>query len=233
MLKNALVAAVAAFLLAPAGAPDPAFVAALDQIDKAAPAPTEAEMAVAAIETLRAIAAKENSCVPTGVTVDRAASASASRSIATLTGRKEIRNGWTAYGRPQGCPAPAPTRFLMLRLADGKLIARAGNFGESLTAPDLMREASPAVAFAAIGAIRKAHPDCQGIEGLQMGATRVSRRSADLGPDFHSQRYSGSWEEVWTFRVCSHSAEVPVTFVTDGNGGAQWSADERRAKALD
>jgi hypothetical protein len=232
-VKHAMFAAAAALALAPAGAQEPAFVAILDQVDKAAPAPTQAEMAVAALETLRAIAAQEGSCVPTDVVMDRPASASASRTIATLIGRKQIKNGWTAYGRPQGCPAPAATRFMVLRLADGTLIARMVNVGESLTAPDLMRDSSYVVAVAAAGAIRKAHPECTGIEGLQMGATRVSRRSPDLGPDFHGQRYRGSWEEVWTFTQCGHSAEVPVTFVTDGKGGAQWTTDERRAKALD
>jgi hypothetical protein len=232
-VKKAFFAAAAALAVAPAGAQEPAFVAALAEIDKAAPAPDVAETAPAALETLRAIAAKDKTCVPTGVTMAPAASASASRTIATLIGKKQIRNGWTSYGRPQGCPATVPTRFLILRLADGTLIARVVNTGESLTAPDLMRESSFAVAMAAVGAIQKAHPDCKGIEGLQMGATRVSSRSADLGPDFHSQRYRGRWEEVWTFTLCGHRAEVPVTFVTDGAGGAQWTADERRARPLD
>jgi hypothetical protein len=232
-VRNALFAAAAALAVAPAAAQEPAFVAALAEIDKAAPAPSEAEMAAAALETLRAIAAKEKSCVPTGVTMGPAASASASRNIATFIGRKQIRNGWTAYGRPQGCPAPLPTRFLVLRLPDGKLLAAVVNLGESLTAPDLMRESSFAVAVGAVGAIQKAHPDCKGIEGLQMAGSRVSSRSADLGPDFHSQRYRGSWEEIWTFSLCGHRAEVPVAFVADGRGGAQWTADERRVRVLD
>lgn len=233
MLKTALCFAATVALAAPAAAQEPAFATALAEIDKAAPAPSPADMAPPALETLRALAAQEKSCVPTGVVMDRAASASASRTIATLIGGKKIVNGWTAYGRPQGCPARFPTRFMVLRLPDGKLIARVVNVGESLTAPDLMRESSFAVAVAAMAAIQKAHPDCKGMEGLQMAETRVSSRSADLGPDFHGQRYRGSWEEVWIFSQCGHRAEVPVTFVTDGQGGAQWTADQRRVKTLD
>jgi hypothetical protein len=218
---------------APAAAQEPAFVAALAEIDRNVPAPTQAEMAPAALETLRAIAEKEKSCVPTGVAMQPAASASASRSIASMIGTRKIRNGWMAYGKPQGCPAKVPTRFLVLRMPDGLLIARVVNVGESLTAPDLMRASSFVVAVAAMAAIHKAHPECQGIEGLRMEETRVSSRSSDLGPDFHSQRYRGGWEEVWTFSQCGHRAEVPVAFVTDGQGGARWTAEERRARALD
>lgn len=225
-------AAVAA-AAAPAAAQDPEFVKALAEIDRAVPAPPPAEMAPRALETLQAIARTEKVCVPTGVAMDAAASASATQHIASYIGSRQVSNGWTAYGRPQGCPGGAPTRFLVLRLPTGDLYVRVVNVGESLMAPMAMAEASPVISVAAMAAIQKAHPDCQGIEGLKMEETRISSRSPDLGPDFRGQRYKGSWEEVWTFSQCGHRAEVLVGFVTDGQGGVRWTADERRVKALD
>jgi hypothetical protein len=218
---------------ASAAAQDPAFVKALAEIDRAVPAPSPAEMAPRALETLQAIARTEKACVPTGVAMDAAMSASATQHIASFIGTKQISNGWTAFGRPQGCPGAAPTRFVVLRLPTGDLYVRVVNVGESLMAPMAMAEASPVISVAAMAAIQKAHPDCQGIEGLKMEEARVSSRSTDLGPDFRGQRYKGSWEEVWTFSQCGHRAEVPVVFVTDGQGGVRWTADESRAKALD
>lgn len=234
MLKKILFAAAlaAAAWAGPAAAQDPAFAKALADIEKAVPAPAPAEMAKPALETLQAIARSEKACVPTGVAMDPAASASATLLVAQLIGAKQIRNGWTAYGRPQGCPPKAPTRFLVFRMASGELLLRVVNVGESLTPPSMMRDSSAAVAFAALAAIRKADPACAGPEGMRMEETRIVSRSPDLGADFHGQRYSGSWREAWTFSVCGHRAEVPVTFVNDGQGGASWTVDERQAKVL-
>jgi hypothetical protein len=224
---------LAAAFAAPAAAQDPAFVKTLADIERAVPAPSPAEMAPRALETLQAVARTEQRCVPTGVVMEPAASASATQQVATWIGAKQISNGWTAYGRLQGCPARAPTRFVVLRLPSGELYVRIVNVGESLTAPWALAETSPIVSVAAMGAIQKAYPECTGVEGLKLEETRVAARSSDLGPDFRGQRYKGSWEEVWTYSQCSHRAEVTVAFVTDGQGGHRWSADERKVKALD
>ena len=79
MLKRVFLAALAAASAAiPAAAQEPAFAAVLAEIDKANPAPTPAEMAPPTLETLRAIAEKDKACVPTGVVMEPATSASAS-----------------------------------------------------------------------------------------------------------------------------------------------------------
>jgi hypothetical protein len=218
----------------PANAQDPAFAKSLADLEKAFPAPTPAEMAAPALETLQATARADKSCVPTGVVMKPAMSASATLVVTNWIGSKQVSNGWTAYGRPQGCSAKVPTRFVVLRLPTGELIARIVNIGESLTPPSMMSDSAIVLAATlAVGAIKKAHPGCTGIEGLRMEESRVASRSPDLGPDFRGQRYRGSWEEVWTFSQCGHRAEIPISFVNDGQGGARFSADERRAKPLD
>jgi hypothetical protein len=231
MLKNLVF--VAALMATPAAAQDPAFARALAGINAATPAPTAAETEAAALDTLKAIAREKHGCAPTSVAADTPLPATSTALVAQLIGAGKIRNGWTVYVRPQGCPSAGPIRFILLRMAGGELLARVVNVGESLTAPSVMRDSSFAVAVPAVTAIQKAHPECRTVEGLDMTNSRILSRSKDLGPDFYGSRYAGSWQEGWTFSVCGHSAEVPIAFTTDGQGGARWTVNATGARLID
>lgn len=222
-----------ALLASSADAQDPEFARAITAINAAAPAPAPAEVASAALATLQAMAKEKGGCAPTGVTADAPAAATSTALATQLIGAGQIKNAWTVYVRPQGCPADSPTRFILLRMTAGELLARVVNVGESLTPPSMMRDSSFAVALPALTMIQKAHPDCKSMDGLDMTGSRVMSRSADLGPDFYGSRYAGSWREAWTFSLCGHRAEVPISFVADGQGGARWTVEERETKLLD
>lgn len=224
---------IGASMAVPAAAQDAEFARAIAAIAAAEPAPSAPEVAAAALDTMKAIAKERGGCAPASVSADTPAAATSTALATQLIGARQIKNAWTVYVRPQGCPAAAPTRFILLRMASGELLARVVNVGESLAAPSMMRDSSFVVAVAALGAIQKAHPDCKGPEGMEMESSRVASRSADLGPDFYGSRYAGSWKEVWTFKVCGHRAEVPITFTADGQGGARWAAHESETKLID
>jgi hypothetical protein len=233
MLKKLALFATA--LAAPALAQDPEFARVVTAIDAAAPAPSASETSAAALDILKAIAKEKGGCSPTSVTADAPAAATSTALATQMIGARQIKNAWTVYVTAQGCPAKAaaPIRFLLLRMPSGELLARVVNVGESLAAPSMMRDSSFIVAVAALAAIQKAHADCKGMEGMEMESSRVVSRSPDLGPDFYGSRYAGSWKEAWTFSVCGHRAEVPITFTTDGQGGASWAAHEAETKLID
>jgi hypothetical protein len=231
MMKK--LAFAAALIATPAAAQDPAFARALAAINAANPAPANAEIAAAALDTLKAIAREKQRCAPNAVRAEPPMAATSTQLATQLIGAGKIKNAWTVYVRPQGCPTAGPIRFLLLRMTSGELLARVVNVGESIAAPSMMRDSSFAVAVAASTAIQKAHPECTSTDGLDMTNSRILSRSKDLGPDFYGSRYAGSWREGWTFSVCGHSAEVPITFTTDGTGGARWAADERETRLID
>lgn len=223
---------VAATLAAPAAAQDAEFSRFVERTNAAVPPPPVPDIAAGALDVLKAIAAEKKGCVPTAVAVEPPQTATAVRLATELIGAGKIKNAWTAYGRPQGCPSPAPTRFIVLRMADDSLLVRLVNVGETLANPSLMRDSSFIVAFAALNAIKAVKPDCDG-KDLDMESTRVISKSADLSPDWHGARYAGSWTEGWTFSACGRRAEVPVTFTADGQSGANWNVRSTEAKLLD
>lgn len=231
MLKTLIF--VAAALSAPAAAQDAQFTRFVEQTNEAVPPPDAAELTAAALDILKGVAAAKKRCVPTAVAMEPAQSATAVRFATELINGGQIRNAWTAYGMPQGCPSPARTRFLVLRMTDGSLLVRVVNVGETLANPSLMRDSSFVVAVAAIDAIRKAKPDCTDPKDVDMAGTRVISKSRDLSPDWHGARYAGSWTEGWSFTACGRRAEVPITFTADGEGGANWSVAADKARLVD
>ncbi|MBV8778500.1 MAG: hypothetical protein JO258_14985 [Alphaproteobacteria bacterium] len=216
-----------------AHAQDAEFARFVDQTTAAAPAPTAVEVAPGALEVVQALAHRDGGCVPTAVQIDQPQSATATLLVTQLVRAGQIRNGWTAYGRLVGCPAGDPVRFIILRRADGQLLVREINVGESLANVTLMRDSGPAAAIAAHRAVARAHPECASANDVKMVRTRVISKSADLGPDYHGARYRGSWSEGWTFRACGHSAEGPISFRADGQSGAYWDIKADQARLLD
>jgi hypothetical protein len=234
MLKSIIfVAAAGVSAATPAAAPDAEFARFVEATEAATPPPAAAEIDAGAIEILQEMARKNGGCVPTGVAMEPPQRAAATRLVAQMVRSGQIRNGWTAYGRPAGCAAPSRVRFIILRRSTGELLVRVVNIGESIASPSLMRDSSAIAAAAAFAAVHKAHPDCAAPEATKMDRSRVVGKSSDLGPDYHGARYAGSWQEAWTFTVCNHRAEVPINFIADGQGGANWNIHADRAKLLD
>ena len=216
MLRAGFFAAL--LLAAPVLAQDAQTVAGFRAVNNKEPAPEAAVIAAEAKAVLAAMAAKgQAKCTPTAVAIDAIAPATAARLVIEGINAKQLRNGWTATAVLEGCEG-APSRLIVLRMADSSLLVRVINTGETLTTASQMRDTSANAAMAAVMAIRKAVPGCEG-DGLAMGDTRVASRGDDLGPDVYGSRYAGSWSEVWRFSVCGAAADVTIGFKADGSGG--------------
>lgn len=224
-------AAAVAMLASAASAQDPQFAAFVDRTNAATPPPTVEAMTPVALATLQALKREEGACVPTALALEPPQTAVATHIITQAVLAGQVKNGWTVYGRSSGCPDEVTYRFMILRMADDRLRAFVVNAGESLANPSLMRDSSAAAAVSAFQAVRAVSPGCTG-EDLRMGPTRVADRGADLGPNFHGSYYSGTWTEMWTFRVCGRTAEVPVVFTADGQGGANFSVRGSEARIV-
>lgn len=211
----------AALLLAPVSlaAQDAKAVAVFQAVNDKEKAPEAPVIAAEAMTLLAAMAkAGQVKCAPTAVAIDAIAPATATRLVIDGINSKQLKNGWTANARLEGCPEAPPSRLIVLRMADDSLLVRVINRGETLTTASQMRDTSVGAAMAAVAAIRKAVPACEG-DGMAMGPTRVTSRGADLGPDVFGSRYVGSWREVWKFSACGADADVPIGFKADGSGG--------------
>jgi hypothetical protein len=218
-------------LLLALSAQDAAYRQLLERTNAAAPAPALAAIQPEALAVLQGNAREERRCVPTSVALERLQSATAARAITEAVLSGEAKNGWTVYGRAGGCPTPFLARFMVVRMADDSLRVFLVNEGETLANPSLMRDTGHLAAAAGTAAVRIRYPGCDDSD-LSMGPTRIADRSR-LGTYSHGAYFSGAWSEVWTFRVCGHRVEVPVSFTADAQGGADYDIDGSRARILD
>jgi hypothetical protein len=232
-MRRAALALLAGVGLLPAAAfaQDAAYRRFLEQTNAAAPAPSLQALQAQALDMLQGNARVEGRCAPSAVRLERLESATATRVITQGVRAGELRNGWTMYGRAEGCPQPYLAHFMVLRLADNSLRAVLVNEGETLTNPSLMRDMGHLAALAATNLVRRTDPRCDGA-GLRMGPTRVVDRSR-LGAYSHGAYFSGSWSEAWTFLVCGRRVEIPVTFTADANGGADYDVRGTEGRILD
>jgi hypothetical protein len=188
--------------------------------------PDVAQVLPLALADLQAQASKAGSCVPTGVTLGPIAFASGTRLVVDGIGQRTLRNAWSVLGTPQGCGTATPRRFVIVLKADDSLLVRAFVVGESIAWVSLVFDARPSIAATALAATQSRHPDwdCTDTRHVTLDKVADAGASKDLGPDFYGVRYTGSWDEVWTYTLCNHPVDVPITFTADGNGGAYWNA---------
>jgi hypothetical protein len=218
-----------AMLLAAAGpalaqsAHEAAAQAALNQL---IPPPAAQAIVPLALADLQNAARLRGTCVPTGVTLGPIAFASATRLAVDGIGTHQMRNVWSALGTPLGCANALPARFVIVLKADDTLLVRAFANGESIAWVSLVIDARSNIAGTAMAVTQTRHPDwtCTDTSHASFDKVAMAGTAKDLGPDFYGVRYTGSWDEVWTYTLCNHSVDVPITFTADGNGGAYWNA---------
>lgn len=229
MRQYIVLMALSAGLAQGAHAQDATFAAAMQATNSKAPPPSEAAVRTAALALLQANAKEASSCVPTGVETEAPTPATADRAVMSGIMSGELRNVWLAYGKASGCPGAERQRFMIVGTADGGLVVRPWSRGESMVWPTLMHDTSAGAGIVALNAIKAVDPACDG-NGMEMIGSKIGAKSADLSPDFYGVRYKGSWEEIWTFRVCNRQAEVPIQFKADGTGGAYTGARQSGVK---
>lgn len=218
-------------LISAANAQEASFAAQMRDVNAKVSLPARQAIIADALANFQAMARKEARCIPTSVEIEAATPATAVRIATQGIQSGQLKNAWTAYGRAQGCKGAPRTRFIILLMANDEVRVRPINQGESIASASLMRDTSAGAAIAALSAIKAINPECDGT-GMTMLGTTVVSRSPDLSPDFYGVRYRGSWAENWTFQVCGHSAEVPVSFTADGSGGAYSNIKSAEIKVL-
>ena len=230
MLNRLMIGLSAAALPFAASAQPPLYVDFTNRLTAAEPPPSGGEIAPRALEALKARARAAGGCVPTAVALDPIQSATLNGMVLPRLAARQIRNGWTVTGRPQGCGGMLPGRFLILRQPDATLDLQFVSAGEgiSLVPPDAFVGAG-GIAFAALSARKRG---CK-VDKMRFESTRIVSRSDDLGPDFHGLRFSGSWKEGWTFSGCGSRAEVIVGFTTSSEGDGTWRIDDEKTRLID
>lgn len=191
----------------------------LKELDGKAPQPAVAELEKAVATTAKAYGEANKVCVPASLKLSEIAPITGARGILQGVMAGQIRNAWTLYADHGGCNATHPFRYIILQRADGTLQAALVNEGRTLANPTIMRDTSAMAALTALQKAKSLDPACTG-DKMEMGPTRVTEQSKDLGPEIYGARYVGSWTEVWQFRTCGKSFDVPIQFTPDGDGGA-------------
>jgi hypothetical protein len=217
---------VALLLASPAlsqSAQEAAMQAALNEL---IPAPDSKRVAAAVLQQLQDDAGKAGACVATGVTLGPIKPASATRTAIEGLAQHAIRNMWTVSGTPQGCPSPAPVRFIVVLLGDDSLLVRPFATGESIAWVSLVMDARSSVAVSTLATMTVKNPSwgCSAKDPISLKSVAMAGEPKDVGPDFYGVRYTGSWQEIWTFEMCKRAVAVPIAFTADGNGGATWNA---------
>lgn len=178
----------------------------------------------------RKAAEAEGRCVPAAITIAPLQPASASQEALPMITHNEIKNAWTTSAQAVGCPGALPERFLVLRLPPDDAIRIIGVVaGTTLTSFAQMKEASKAAGAAALAAGQAKDPACTA-DGMDILTTELVREHPGLGPDFYGVRLAGSWDEVWTLKLCNGRATVPITFTADGNAGTTTAIDQRSVR---
>lgn len=231
--KFRVLAAAAVLAAAPAAAQDGEFVRFLERTNAEVPAPDAAEMAPVALALLQQLHREMERCVPTGVRMDAARPMTATRHMVEMIRAGEVRNGWTAYGRLDGCDEARPLLFIVLRPASGPLIVVPVTFGETIANPTLILDSRGPATMAAGAMARQLVPGCPESGQAALDGMRVVSRSDDLGPDVYGVRYRGTWREAWTFSACGRRVELPITFTADGESGAGYSIHASEARLVE
>lgn len=191
----------------------------LNALNGKAPQPSLAELEKTVASTAAAFSEANKTCPPKGLRLSDVAPITGARGILQAVMSGQLRNAWTVYAEHIGCKENNPFRYIVLQKADGTLQAALVNEGRTLANPTIMRDTSAMAAMAALAKGRSLDPACTG-DKMEMGPTRVTQQSKDLGPELFGARYVGSWSEVWQFETCGRRFDVPIEFTPDGDGGA-------------
>jgi hypothetical protein len=219
-----LAAPATAAPLDPYGDPDQ-FRRAVEAIN-ARPLP-EGEPLAQAVSGAVAVDAKvRDRCAPARISLGKLEPVTLDGMITAMIARGQIENAWLVSVRLDDCPPADPIRVLLFRAADGvRLQALFAGQGESLAWPTLSRAALQATVGKVVTRLKASDPRCAPRDLTQTGI-RIAERSPDLGADSYGIRLKGWWREVWAFEPCGHHVAVPITFTTDGKGGAYWDIDD-------
>lgn len=213
--------------VAPAAAQPAGLATLLQMVNKQQPPPPVQSLLPELLSRTQKAARAEGRCVPTAVTVAPLQPASASQEALPMITHNEIKNAWTTSASAVGCPGALPERFLVIRIPPDDAIKIIGVVaGTTLTSFAQMKEASKAAGEAALAAGQAKDPSCTA-DGMDISSTRIVREHPGLGPDFYGVRLTGSWDEVWTLKLCNGRATVPITFTADGNAGATAAIDPK------
>ena len=189
------------------------------------PLPDGEPLARAAGAAVAVDARQRGRCAPHKISLGALSPVTLDGMVTSMIAGGQVENAWLIPVKLDDCPPAAPIRVLLFRMADGATLQGvfAGQ-GESLAWPTLAREGLRATVPHVVATLRRADTTCAPKDMTPTSATVIDR-SADLGPDVYGIRLKGSWREVWTYEPCGHRVTVPISFRTNGAGGAYWDID--------
>lgn len=191
----------------------------LNELNAKAPQPPLADLERTVAATAKAYGEANKVCVPASIKLGDVAPITGAKGILQGVMTGQLRNAWTVYANHAGCTGFDSIRYIVLQKPDGSLQSAIVNEGRTFANPSIMRDTSMLAAMAALQKGRSLDSTCTG-ETMKMGQTRVTAQSKDLGPEIYGARYAGSWSEVWQFKTCGRTFDVPIDFTPDGDGGA-------------
>jgi len=212
---------VAMFLSAPALAQNQMVIDKLTELNAEAPPPAIADIAQAVDQEAKRVADAKKTCAPTAIELEKPVPITGDRSVLNDVIARRLLNAWTIYAKQSGCAAiPEIVRYIVIKKADFSLAVFVVNHGRTNANPTLIRDTFKLAALGGFIAVKKLDSACDPKDLPQLLDMRIAEESADLGPALFGVRYTGTWSEIWRFRVCGRDADVKVDFRPDGDGGA-------------
>lgn len=159
-------------------------------------------------------------CVPTAITFESPASATAVPLIAQGVHQGALRNGWKVSAMREGCTDPQPpVVYSVMWTRDDRIIGTRLSTGDTLANHSIIRDAWRMVLPMLVVQLGENGQTCAATS-IGPDEMRIVEPTNGLGDEIHGIRLSGSWSEEWDFIGCGKRATVPITFQWDGAGGA-------------
>ena len=231
--RKILIAIFAAFIPNLAFAQNPQLLDLFHTIDKNAPTPEKSIIITEVMKAAVTIQKQTGVCVASSAEIEKIAPATGDRYIieGAVTGR--LKNGWTVYAKHPNCGTDV-SRYLIMQAIDGSFETIRLNKGRSNANAKLIDDSLVSIYTFASLAISKVNKKCNSkhILSATLGTTRIVNEESNLGPELYGVRFAGSWNEIWPVIICGQTAEVPVRFTADGDGGAYINMKSDEVKVL-
>ncbi|WP_428333825.1 hypothetical protein [Novosphingobium sp.] len=168
-------------------------------------------------------------CIPASIAVSDIKPATADAGVWIAIRNSKMVNAWTVRATMTGCPVGS-ANYLVIRFPDdsaGRAVYRPIGFSRGTTHAgfSISKDAMNAVVGGMAGALTKAKIDVKTCGGTLIVGPREITMDGGLGPDIYGVRFRGDWKEKWHFQECGHDVAVPVHFMADGHGGANFDVN--------
>jgi hypothetical protein len=123
------------------------------------------------------------------------------------------KGSWLSRYEVQRCGEPKVYNVIFIAGSNGEPPSSRSYFpGSTYAGPILVRDAMQSATAGAF--VRSGSKDCKDVDVLDMQVAEQPHEVVEEGKTF-----KGVWKEIWTFKVCGKTIDVPIAFIPDANGG--------------